>query len=312
MTLRPLAVVLVAAVAVAAAAPASRAQEPPVFAVGTEVVNLTVTVYDDQDKLVTDLRREDFKVFDDGRQQQIAFFGRAHGPEPDQALALDLGLMVDTSQSMVEVLRLTQHAAVRFLDTIPRARNLLTIFFDEDIRISRYDSEAQQGLFERIHALESSGNTALYDAVTVYLSRIQGADGRQVLVIFTDGEDTFSDVSLAEVLELVRSSTVTVYPIAFSSIRLGSARDMRCRAVLRQIADISGGTVFEPHTSRDLGPIYDKLLDELGSQYVIGFVPDGGRKEGYRKLRVEVERQGVKVRHRPGYSPPLVALEARR
>jgi Ca-activated chloride channel family protein len=296
MTLRPLAVVLVAAVAVAAAAPASRAQEPPVFAVGTEVVNLTVTVYDDQDKLVTDLRREDFKVFDDGRQQQIAFFGRAHGPEPDQALALDLGLMVDTSQSMVEVLRLTQHAAVRFLDTIPRARNLLTIFFDEDIRISRYDSEAQQGLFERIHALESSGNTALYDAVTVYLSRIQGADGRQVLVIFTDGEDTFSDVSLAEVLELVRSSTVTVYPIAFSSIRLGSAR----------------GTVFEPHTSRDLGPIYDKLLDELGSQYVIGFVPDGGRKEGYRKLRVEVERQGVKVRHRPGYSPPLVALEARR
>ncbi|HEX9202429.1 MAG TPA: hypothetical protein VF964_00585, partial [Vicinamibacteria bacterium] len=79
---------------------------------------------------------------------------------------------MDTSESMKAQIRLSQQSAVRFLESIPRARDLLLIFFDQDIRLSRYNDENQQGLFERILGMKGSGNTALYDAISVYLSRI--------------------------------------------------------------------------------------------------------------------------------------------
>ena len=120
--------------------------------------------------------------------------------------------------SMLEALRLSREAAVRFLDTVPRARELYTIFFDEQIRLSRYDSEHQQGLFERIQEASGSGNTALRDAIAVYVSRVQGGAGRKVLVIFSDGEDTYSELSEPEILRLLRASDVAVYAIAFAGV----------------------------------------------------------------------------------------------
>ena len=286
------------------AAPQSQpSPAPPVFAVELELVNLTVVVRDAAGGLVTNLNREHFKIFENGRPQEIQIFARARDPGQDERLALDLGLMMDTSQSMLEVLKLSQHAAVRFLETIPRARDLLTIFFDEEIRISRYDSEHQQGLFARIQALESGGFTALYDAVTVYLSRVQDARGRKVLVLFSDGEDSASSVSQSETLFLVRSSSVTIYPIAVTS--LTGVRGLKSMAFLRQLADLSGGRVYTPTSSRQLGDIYDEILQELGAQYVLGFISDDPTRDGrFRKLEVEVSRLGMKVRHRRGYYAP--------
>jgi VWFA-related protein len=275
---------------------------PLVFSVGLEVVNLTVTVRDESGSLVTDLEREDFRVLEDGREQEIEIFGRAHDPGQDEAMALDLGLLMDTSESMIDMLRLSRHAAVRFLDTIPRARDLMTIFFGEVIHISRYSSEQQQGLFARINALESGGNTALHDAVTVYLSRVEDARGRKVAVLFSDGQDTCSSVSQSELLYLVRSSAVTIYPIAVRSFRRGSADDLKSLAFLHQLADLSGGQVFSLRSSRDLTEIYRKILAEIESQYVLGFISDSPRQDDeLRKLTVELSRPGLKPRHRKGY-----------
>jgi VWFA-related protein len=292
-------------VAAAAGQAGPQADEPPVFSVGLDVVNLTVTVYDRYGKLVTDLEEADFTILEDGVRQQIVLFGRAHDPGEDETMALDLGLLMDTSQSMVDVLRLTRQAAVRFLDTIPRARDLMTIFFDQDIRISRYDSENQQGLFARIQELESGGNTALYDAITVYLSRVAEARGRKVLVLFSDGEDSMSTVTPSELLYLVRSSSVTIYPIAFQSVTLGSRRAMRSLAFLHQLAELSGGQLFKPRVTHTLGEVYDEILDELEAQYVLGFVPEKPEPDGrFRELKVKVARPGLKVRHRKGYYIP--------
>jgi Ca-activated chloride channel family protein len=217
-------------------------------------------------------------------------------------MALDLGILFDTSDSMIEVLQLTRQAAVRFLDTIPRARNLTTIFFDEDIRISRYDSENQQGLFARILAQEGGGNTALYDAITVYLSRVQDSRGRKVLVLFSDGEDSMSEISPSELLYLVRASSVTIYPIAFQSFKLSSSRALRSLAFLNQLAEISGGRVFNPRVYSKLGDAYDEILAELRGQYVIGIVPEAREPDGrFHKLDVRVDRPGLSVRHRKGY-----------
>ena len=282
----------------------ARAQQPPVFRSGVDVVNVTVAVHDERGRLVTDLAEQDFQLFQDGRQQNIRVFARAFEPGRDELLALDLGLLMDTSQSMVQNLKLSRLAATRFLDAVPRARELITVFFDEDIRISRYDSENQQGLVERIQEVTGGRNTCLYDAIAVYLSRIQGSAGRKVLVLFTDGEDSHSDLTQMEVNKLVRASPVTIYSIAFSPDGVAtSQRAAKSRQVLEHLADLTGGSVFAPGTYKDLPDIYEKIIDELKGQYVIGFVPDKPSSDGrYHKLKVNVARPGVNVRHRPGYT----------
>jgi Ca-activated chloride channel family protein len=281
----------------------------PVFSVGLDVVKLTVSVRDAQGHLVSDLGADDFVVLEDGRPQTVQIFARATQLGQEESLALDVGLLMDTSESMIKELRLSREAAVRFLDAIPRARDLLTVFFDQDIRVSRYDSEHQQGLIERLEEAQGSGYTALYDAIAVYLSRVQEGPGRKVLVLFTDGEDTTSQTNLHDLLAMVRSSSVTIYPIGFfNSFLPGSLRGNTSRGVLRDLAVLSGGGLFSPTTSKDLPVIYQQILEELSSQYVLGFSSDRpASSDKYRRLRVDVKRPGLKVRHREGYTPSLTA-----
>jgi Ca-activated chloride channel family protein len=288
----------------AASAPAT--QDTPVFEVGLDVVNVTVTVRDEDGDLVSDLRAEDFMVKEDGREQVLQIFAPAADPEEREELVLNLGMLCDTSQSMRENLRLSQQSAIRFLDGIPRARDLILIFFDRDIRISRYNSENQQGIFERILETKGEGYTALYDAVAVYVSRVMGTSGRKVLVIFSDGDDTTSSTPASHVMRLVRATEVTIYPVAFTDRRnIASADKLRARSFLRDLARESGGQVFQPTAYRELAEIYNRILDELSGQYVLGYVSDNPKLDGkYRRLKVELRRDGLKVRHRPGYDAP--------
>lgn len=298
--------VLLATAAIGLPAGAQEKSTQPVFSTGTDVVNITITVRDGQGRLVSDLTREEFSIHEDGRPQTVQVFARAVEPGHDDTLALDLGLLLDTSESMIKMLKLSQEAAVRFLQSIPRARDLITIFFDEDIRLSRYDSENQQGLIERIETIKGGGWTALYDAIAVYLVRVQDSSGRKVLVLFTDGEDSRSAIPLGDLIQSIRSSAVTIYPIGImGGFPSGSTRLIQSRAFLQQIAEITGGQLFTPASSKDLGVIYQKILDELAAQYVIGFVSDNPRQDGkFRKLKVDVRRDGMKVRHRTGYFAP--------
>lgn len=281
------------------------AQKPPVFSSSLDLVNVTVTVRDGKGGLVSDLRQEDFTIREDGRVQQVQVFAPTSTPQEREELALNLGMLFDTSESMRKDLRLSQESAIRFLETIPRARDLLLIFFDRDIRISRYSSENQQGIFERILETQGSSLTALRDAIAVYVSRVADTAGRKVLVIFTDGDDTTSRVPANELERLVRSTAVTIYPVAFAGERPNSPEAFRARAFLSGLAEASGGRVFQPTASRELAAIYQSILDELGSQYVLGYVSDNPKRDGkFRRITVELKRPGLKLRHRPGYDAP--------
>jgi len=298
-----------AAAGTIAAAAAGRAPSPgqtPVFPVGLDLVEVTVTARDEGGRLVSDLRPEDFALREDGREQDLLIFAPAARPEERDELTLNLGMLFDTSESMRRDLRLSQESAVRFLDAIPRARDLLLVFFDRDIRLSRYSSENQQGIFERILEARGFGDTALFDAIAVYLSRVADTPGRKVLVVFTDGDDTTSRTSPEEVMAMLRASSVTVYPVAFrGQQRPGTVPALRARAFLAGIAQASGGRVFEPQASKDLASIYNSILDELGSQYVIGYMSDNTARDGrFRRIALAVRRAGVKLRYRPGYSVP--------
>jgi len=282
------------------------AQKPPVFPIGLDLVNVTVTVRDGHGGLVSDLGEQDFTVLEDGRPQHVRLFAPAATKQERAELALNLGMLFDTSESMRKDLRLSQQSATRFLESIPRARDLVLVFFDRDIRISRYNSENQQGIFARILETQGSGHTALRDAIAVYLSRVIETPGRKVLVIFTDGDDTTSQVPPQEVQRLLRSSEVTVYPVAFPGEQRPNSTDaLRARSFLHGLAEATGGQVFQPTASRELAAIYQTILDELGSQYVLGYTSDNARRDGrFRRITVELKRPELKLRHRRGYDAP--------
>ncbi len=281
-------------------------QPAPVFRVALDLVNVTVTVRDGKGGLVSDLTAADFVVREDGRPQKLEVFAPAALPGDREELALNLGMLFDTSESMRKDLKLSQESAIRFLDAIPRAKDLLLVFFDRDIRVSRYSSENQQGIFGRILETEGQGFTALHDAITVYLSRVVGTPGRKVLVLFSDGDDTTSQVPPGEVQRMIRSSDVTVYPVAFHGEHTRSSSEaLRARSFLHSLAELSGGRVFQPTASRELAVIYQSILDELGTQYVLGYVSDNPAHDGrFRRITVDLTRPALKVRHRPGYDAP--------
>jgi len=289
--------------------------KPPVFAVGLDLVEVTVTARDTGGGLVDDLLPEDFALREDGREQEVLIFAPAARPERREELAVNLGMLFDTSGSMRKNLRLSQESAVRFLDAIPRARDLLLLFFDRDIRLSRYSSENQQGIFGRILETRGQGETALYDAIAVYLSRVADTPGRKVLILFTDGDDTSSRVSSEEVMRMLRASSVTVYPVEFPGERRpGTTEAMRARSFLFGLAEASGGRMFHPQASKELAAIYRSILDDLAGQYVIGYVSDNSARDGkFRRIALEVRRPGVKLRYRPGYlAPKSEALSKRK
>jgi Ca-activated chloride channel homolog len=290
----------------AASAPPAPAQKTPVFGVDLDVIEVTVTARDAKNALVSDLRADDFVLREEGREQEVLIFAPAARPEEREELALNLGMLFDTSESMRKDLRLSQESAIRFLDAIPRARDLLLIFFDRDIRLSRYTSENQQGIFGRILETQGGGYTALHDAIAVYLSRVADTPGRKVLVVFSDGDDTTSRTSSAEVMRMLRASSVTVYPVEFvGERRPGTSEALRAHSFLAGLAEATGGRVFQPHASKELAVIYQSILDELGSQYVIGYVSDNPAHDGkFRKITLEVRRPDVKLRYRPGYDAP--------
>lgn len=295
--------------------PPIRPRVPLTFATEARTVNLTVTARGLNGKLLKDLTVKDFTVYEDDKPQEIQFFARVFDPSragdegqegaPDPT-AIDLGMLFDTSSSMSEVLRLSQNAASQFLESIPRARELTTVFFDSDIRLSRFNSESQQGLFDRLQKAKSGGDTLLYDAIAVYLSRISDDPGRKIMVLFTDGEDSKSLVRVSELKDIIRSSTVTIYPILFSGKYSNSTAAMQANLLMKELAEMTGGELFSPRTFKDLAPIYEGLLDELAAQYVIGYVPQGDPVPGEHRLRVEIPQTGAKVRHRRGYrvAPP--------
>ena len=157
------------------------------------------------------LTTRDFQLSEDGRRQQIDLCARMGEPGSGPSTALDLALLVDTSDSMLETLRRSQEAAVRFLTTLPSARELLVVLFDQQQRVERFDRDHPEALFDRLKAVPDGGNTALRDAITSTLRTIHSSTGRSALVLLTDGLDTVSATTPQALERSVQSNAVVIY-----------------------------------------------------------------------------------------------------
>nr|UXE45407.1 hypothetical protein Hi04_10k_c4773_00022 [uncultured bacterium] len=294
------AVVLAVAVTVAIAAAPATLEPQATFRRNVDLVNIGVTVAAENRRLITDLRASDFAVYEDGRPQQISAFvsGSDAGPP------LHVGVVLDVSGSMESTLAFTQGAVIKFLQSLPDAVDVTFIDFASEVRGARYAQTDLPALVEDIRHLRADGGTALYDAISVYLDGASEQEGRKVMVLYTDGADTDSSLSLKKLMKQLKASDATVYAIGAFGDRLSSAQ-MPQRAELAKISEATGGTAFFPNSVQDLDRIYEQVLREVRAQYTIGYVSTNERTDGaWRKVDIRITRvdgKGLHVRARKGY-----------
>jgi Ca-activated chloride channel family protein len=277
------------------------AAEQVVFRGGVDLVTFGVTITDKKGNLVTDLDRDDFELFEDGKRQAIEYFSSGGGE--DEVKRLHPGLMLDTSASMEQELKLARSAAIKFLNLLPRSEDITLVDFDSEVRVTRYPQRDFPRMVERIRMRKPDGWTALYDAVGVYLDGASAQQGRPVLVMYTDGADSRSKLTWTEMLDLLKASPVTVYAVGLIE-RTGSYRN-EARMRLQQMTESTGGQAFFPTELDELDNAYGKVLDEIRAQYQLGYTSTNTATDGrWRKVEIRPKRNDVKVRSRKGYFAP--------
>jgi len=335
-------IAILGSLAVVAAVSAQQAQPPalpPSAAAQTDrqgtivrnvnLVEVLFSVVTKREKLVTDLNKENFKVFDDGQQQAITDFS-----QPTD-LPLRIGMVLDTSNSIRERLKFEQDAAIDFLFNALR-RNKDQAFlmtFDDGPQIIKEFTGDTGELRDTILKQRAGGGTSLYDAVYAASNHLlnnsptpsgPNPDVRRVLVVISDGDDNSSNRSRGESVDMAQRAGVIIYSISTSTDWI-SAEDEKDPAkrisrkyekgegdqVLEQLALETGGRVFFPYKVDDLGQSFLDIGDELRHQYALAYSPAGRSPDGkYHTIRVQVDRKDVIVRARKGYySIPISAPE---
>jgi Ca-activated chloride channel homolog len=286
-----------------AAASPSAAQPVAVFSAETSLVNVAVTVEDAHGRPIEGLTARDFVVAEDGRRRKIELCARME-EGGSRSTSLDVALLVDTSDSMLETLRRSQEAAVRFLTSLPNAQEIIVVFFDQTQRLERFDREHPEALFERVRTLPAGGNTAVRDAIAFSLRALSRSNGRSALVLLTDGIDTVSTTEPGALDKAVQSHAVTIYPVAYPASASGDGPDpQQALKELGRLAEVTGGRLFKLPNEAALPRVLDEIVADLRAQYVLGFTPDASVAPGrLRKISVKLPGHGkVVVRHRAGY-----------
>jgi Ca-activated chloride channel family protein len=304
---RPVAAVLLVLLASGAGLAQAPPRRPPTFEAGIEVINLNVSVTDPRNRYVTSLAEKDFAVFEDGVRQELSLFTHENLP-------ISLVLMVDTSASMDEKLKVAQAAAIRFTKTL-RPQDLAEIVqFNDRATVLQDFTADQEALATAILKTEASGPTSLHNALYIALKDLgkqkkAGELRRRAIVLLSDGEDTASLVSDDQGVELARKTEINIYSISLrpnrpsDRTRLGFSQAAH---LLTALAQETGGQVHFPNSLSELDSVYDRIAEELRTQYNLGYVSSNKRRDGkWRRIVVRIpEREDVQIRHKIGYYGP--------
>jgi len=265
--------------------------------VRVELVNVLATVTDKKNQLVTDLTKDDFRVFEDGKPQTIRFFSR----ETD--LPLRIGLLIDTSNSIRGRLHFEKDAAVDFLKAALRPDKDLAFVVAFDVEhevVQDYTADIEK-LSMAINRLKAGGVTSLFDAVFFSckekLSSSPPPEGylRRVMIVLSDGQDNRSVHSEDEALSIAQRAEVTVFTISTSRGEGGKGDK-----VLRRLANETGGRAF--FEAGDLAANFEEIARELRSQYSLAYVSTNSAHDGtFRTITIQPVRKNLRVRAKPGY-----------
>jgi Ca-activated chloride channel homolog len=285
------------------------------------LVDVLFTVLSRRNKLVPDLEKGDFKIFDEKSLQEIRYFSK------QTDLPLRIGMLLDTSNSIRDRIKFEQDASVNFLFSVLRRNKdeAFVMTFDDEPQIVQAFTSDTGALRDQITKTRAGGGTAIYDAIyeacVKELSHPPRPPGdqpdvvRRVMILISDGDDNLSLRTRSEAIEMAQRTSVVIYTISTSTqwVSLSETDPNKTSdrkyhltdgdKILQELADETGGRAFFPYHVDDLDQSFQDIGDELRNQYSIAYNPTNYVLDGrYHKIRIEVpEHKGYQVRARRGY-----------
>jgi VWFA-related protein len=276
----------------------------PRIKVGTNEVNVVFTVTDKRGKRVTDLKQSDFRFVDDNKPAvEIRSF------HAETNLPLQVGLLIDASNSVRDRFKFEQESAIEFLNQTVRKGydQAMVIGFDVTPEVTQDFTDNTEKLAHGVRELRPGGGTALYDALYYAcrdkLLKTPGGATRRAIILLSDGEDNQSHVTREEAIEMAQRADAIVYTISTNVTGSKGAGDK----VLERIADATGGRAFFPFQIRDVTNAFAEIQEELRSQYDVSYKPADFKADGhFRTIEIVAsDRKNYRVRARRGYYAPV-------
>ncbi|MGA6985860.1 MAG: VWA domain-containing protein [Terriglobales bacterium] len=261
------------------------AEEPETtIKVDVKLVNVFVTVTDARGAPVANLTKENFLLKEDGKEQKIAIFDK------ESALPLSIALAVDTSLSTRKDLPLELTSARKFAHTIVRPQDGLAVYkFSETVSLMVPFTSDLKKIDAGIERERNGAATALYDAVYLGSQALTRREGRKVMVVITDGGDTMSQVNYKEALRAAQEAEAIIYSIIIVPIEADAGRDTGGEHALIQISSDTGGKYYYAGSSAQLDDAFQKISDELRTQYLLAYYPsERYSNSDFRQLKVDL------------------------
>ncbi len=276
----------------------------PTIRTRTNEVNVVFTVTDKHGRRITDLKQNDFRIVDDNKPpDEIRSF------HAETNLPLQVGLLIDASNSVRDRFKFEQESAIEFLNQIihPQRDKAFVIGFDVTPEVTQDFTDNTEALAHGVHDLRPGGGTALYDALYYacrdkLLKTSKGQTVRRAIILLSDGDDNQSHVTREEAIEMAQRAEAIVYTISTNVSGSKGPGDK----VLERIADATGGRAFFPFQLRDVSNDFAEIQDELRSQYAVSYKPADFKSDGhYRTIEIVAnDRKNFRVRSRRGYYAP--------
>jgi len=269
-----------------------------VVRVDSSIVVLNATIRDASNRPVTGLRQNDFKIFDNGVQQQIASFESQEAP-------FAAIILFDTSGSMETRISVARSATINFLDGL-REDDVAAIYkFDSKVDLVQ-DFSASRDVSDKIFDLKARGMTVLNDAIFKAAGDLdKRPEKRKAIVVISDGADTMSGHSTDKALKAALAANVTIYTVDMSTLEVGNAERRQNQGVLRNFAEKTGGTFISTDNGIAMRDALKAIVDELRIQYTLAYEPGDLKRDGkWHSLELRVARPNLWIRTRQGYNSP--------
>ena len=267
----------------------------------SDLITLTVTVTDTYGRFVTGLGKNAFTILDDKTQQEITFFS-------DEDAPVSLGIVFDVSGSMGgEKIGRAREALSKFIDTSHARDEYFLIGFNSRPQLLLNHTRDSDALMQKLTFVQTRGQTALYDATYLGVERVtRGAHKKRAILLISDGQDNSSRYTFNELKRMLKESDVIIYAIGIVGAGGDSQLDYAGRAILEELAGVSGGKAFFPSTGAEMNDTFERIALELRTQYSIGYRPSTFANDGkWHKIKVRVQPPRgfprLFVRGREGY-----------
>jgi Ca-activated chloride channel homolog len=283
-----------------ATTPPKNQDEEAEVVIRSELITVLTAVSAANGQPIAGLSENDFEILEDGVPQTLSSLGR----QENQSLALVL--MLDTSSSVRNRLKLEQDAALNFIRDILRTNDRAALYaFNHDISVKQDLTGSLKALESAVGSLSAKGATAIYDAVFLGARRLVNEKGRRVIVVVSDGYNTISRTTVAKTLEEVSRSDAIVYGICPVIQTQYDQYVKQPQNDLELLCRQTGGRTFYISSPADFVSGFAQLAAEIRAQYVLTYSSTNEKRDGtFRKIEVRVKRPGVRIRARNGYYAP--------